>query len=335
MALKPHFRCRLSLVASVKQKKTAGYTSNQIDRTMSNENLQLSPVEAVVPHTCVLAEGPVWDARQQSICWVDIQEGIIHEWNTRQQQHHKLVVGELIGAIALSEDGHFLAALQNGLAIVNRYTGEKKKLLHPEAGIPNNRYNDGKCDPAGRFWIGSMALDTKQGAGSLYRIGSDLHCTTMLENLTISNGLAWSLDSTTFYFIDTPTGEVAAFDYDKQTGNISGKRTVIGLEANEGMPDGMTIDTEGMLWIAHYGGWQVSRWNPATGKKLLSVPLPVEKVTSCTFGGPHLQDLFITTAKEGLTEKQGAEQPLAGSLFVWKDCGFTGIEPVRFCLSFL
>ncbi len=142
--------------------------------------------------------------------------------------------------------------------------------------------------------------------------------------------MAWSPDHQTFYYIDTPTLEVVAYDYAVETGRISNKRIAIGIPAEEGFPDGMTIDKEGMLWIAHWDGWQVTRWNPNSGKKLLSIPLPAAKITSCTFGGDDLQDLYITSACTGLTEKMHDEQPLAGSLFVLKNCGFQGIEAAVF-----
>lgn len=297
---------------------------------MKKENTEAFAVEVVVSYTCILGEGPVWDVGRKTISWIDIQDGAIHEFDTAGEKHRVIQLNDLIGTIALCEDDKYLAALKSGLVLVDRATGETTPLLHPEANVVDNRFNDGKCDPAGRFWVGSMSLKTERGAGSLYMIDRHLHCTKQITNVTISNGLAWSPDEKTFYYIDTPTGEVAAFDYNKVTGSITNKQIVVTLPKDDGMPDGMTIDTEGMLWIGHYGGWQVSRWNPATGEKLLHIPLPVENVTSCTFGGDDLQDLYITSAKEGLSEKQLEEQPLAGSLFVVRNCGFSGIEPFRF-----
>jgi sugar lactone lactonase YvrE len=142
--------------------------------------------------------------------------------------------------------------------------------------------------------------------------------------------MAWSSDYKTFYYIDTPTCEVVAYDFDLLTGNIGNKRVVIRIPPQEGFPDGMTIDNEGMLWIAHWDGWQVSRWNPNKGKKLLSIPLPVAQITSCTFGGDNLQDLYITSARVNLTEEQLKQQPLAGSLFVLRNSGFHGTPSFEF-----
>jgi len=236
----------------------------------------------------------------------------------------------MVGAVALCTNGDFLAALKTGLAFINRTSAEVKLLHHPEIHLPGNRFNDGKCDPAGRFWVGTMALAETSGAGNLYMIEKDLSHFTKIEGVTISNGMAWSPDHKTFYYIDTPTFQVVAYDYEIQTGDISNRRVAISIEEKEGYPDGMTIDTEGMLWIAHWDGWQVARWSPVTGEKLLSIPLPAARITSCTFGGDDLEDLYITSASIGLTEKQREEQALAGSLFVVRNCGFRGMETVSF-----
>jgi len=286
--------------------------------------------EVVIPHCCLLGEGPVWDATNNSICWVDILNGVIHECSPSKNQHLKMPVKDMVGAIALCTSGNFLAALKSGLAFINRASGEVKMLHHPEAHLPENRFNDGKCDPAGRFWVGTMAVSERKEAGSVYMIEKDLSHSVKIAGVTISNGMAWSPDNKTFYFIDTPTFQVVAYDYDLKTGTIKNRRVVITVPKKEGFPDGMTIDTEGMLWIAYWDGWQLARWNPVTGEKLFSIPLPVARITSCTFGGEELQDLFITSASIGLTGKQHEEQPLAGSLFVVRDCGFQGMETNTF-----
>ncbi|MBD0294580.1 MAG: SMP-30/gluconolactonase/LRE family protein [Flavisolibacter sp.] len=286
--------------------------------------------EVLAPHCCLLGEGPVWDAANQSICWVDILNGNIHEFKLSKKQHRTIAVKDMIGAISLCTNGDFLAAMKSGLALISRESGKIKILCHPEVHLPENRFNDGKCDPAGRFWAGTMAVSERAGAGSVYTIEKDFSHSVKMEGVTISNGMAWSPDNKAFYFIDTPTFEVVAYDYDIKSGNISNRRVAVTIPKKEGFPDGMTIDREGMLWIAHWDGWQVARWNPQTGQKLLSIPLPAARITSCTFGGEDLQDLYITSASIGLTEKQHEEQPFAGSLFVIKNCGFQGMETVAF-----
>jgi len=286
--------------------------------------------EVVLQHTCLLGEGPLWDANKKRILWIDLLNGIIHEFHTQDQSHHILELGDVVGAVALTQSGNYLAALKSGLSIVNRTTGKIHFIHHPEKHLPSNRFNDGKCDPKGRFWVGTMSITEEVGAGSMYMFDSGMTCSKKFEGVTISNGLAWSADHKTLYYIDTPTYQVVAYDYDLITGDISNKRTVIRIPTSEGYPDGMTIDTDGMLWIAHWDGSQVARWNPFTGKKIFSIVLPVDRVTSCTFGGGDLRDLYITTARVGLTEKQLAAQPRAGSLFVVKNSGFQGFSTIQF-----
>ena len=290
----------------------------------------MTGIKTVVGHTCLLGEGPVWDARQKAIYWVDILNGEIHEFLIPRKLHRSILVEDMVGSVALCTNGNFIAALKSGLAFINKDNGKIEMLHHPEVHLPNNRFNDGKCDPAGRFWVGTMALSEEAGAGSVYMIEKDLSYTKQIDVVSVSNGMAWSPDRKTFYYIDTPTFEVVAYDYDAPTGAITNKRVVIRIPQGEGFPDGMTIDNEGMLWIGHWDGWQVARWNPFTGEKLLSIPFPAARITSCTFGGEGLRDLYVTSARVGLTEQQLAEQPLAGSLFVISNCGFKGMPAFEF-----
>ncbi len=288
------------------------------------------PIDIVVNHSALLGEGPVWDASRKLICWIDILNGEIHEFSTVQKTHRTIPVHQMIGSFAVCTNGNFIAALQNGLAFINRVSDEIKMISDPESHLPNNRFNDGKCDPAGRFWAGTMSLTEEPGAGNVYMMSNSLEPIKKISDVTISNGMAWSLDHRTFYYIDTPTSEIVAYDYDKASGEISNKRLVLKIAPEEGYPDGMTIDNEGMLWIAHWDGWQVTRWNPVSGEKLYQVQLPAAKITSCTFGGENLDDLYITSAKVGLSVDELKNQPLAGCLFVIKNCGFKGLNAVEF-----
>ncbi len=287
-------------------------------------------VECVIDHSSLLGEGPVWDARNSCICWLDILNGTIHQFSTITNQHNVLEVGQMIGCIALTTDGNFIAGLKEGIGWIDRHSGKVEILTQPEQDLPGNRFNDGKCDPAGRFWAGTMALSEEQHAGNLYMVHHDRSIQKKKTAVTISNGLTWNQDAKSMYFIDTPTYKVLAFDFDLKTGDITNEHVVIEIQEKDGAPDGMTIDNEGMLWIAHWGGWQVSRWNPHSGKKLMHITLPVEKVTCCTFGGKHLNDLYITTARIDLSDAELQQQPLAGSLFVIRDCGFQGLPAVEY-----
>lgn len=286
--------------------------------------------EIAVKIQCELGEGPVWSQQHQTICWVDILKGEIHQYDTLRAHLHTLSLHTLIGAIAICKSGRFIAAMQEGLVFVNRLDGKVEIIIHPELSLSKNRFNDGKCDPAGRFWIGTMAIDESSAAGSLYTLDQNFHVERKIANTTISNGMAWSPDEQKFYHIDTPTMKVMAYTYNKKQNQISRPSVVITIGKEDGYPDGMTIDNEGMLWIAHWNGWQVTRWNPETGRKLLDVKLPVANVSSVVFGGTDLQDLYITTARKGLSPQQLEDQPLAGSLFVVKNSGFRGLKAFDF-----
>lgn len=286
-------------------------------------------IETVTDHKCLLGEGPVWDAKESQMYWLDIFRGEIFCYSLASRTLHSYPIGEMVGSMALCTDGSLIFASKSGFGFLNKVTGKIKMLAKPEDHLPNNRFNDGKCDPAGRFWAGTMSLSEEKGAGNLYVLERN-QAHKKIENVTISNGLAWSLDYKTMYYIDTPTRKVVSFTFDKATGNISNRKIIIHIPKEDGYPDGMTIDTEGMLWIAHWDGWQVTRWHPVSGKKIHAIPLPAAKITSCTFGGNGLTDLYITSASVGLSPKELEKQPLAGSLFVIKNCGFQGMPTFEF-----
>ncbi len=285
--------------------------------------------QVVLDCICELGEGPVWVAENQQILWLDIKKGRIHSYNRDTKTHHSFSVGEMIGCIAQRSSGSFIAGLENGIAFIDIENNSVQHIINPEEGI-GNRFNDGKCDAAGRFWTGTMSLQEEENKGNLYVMDADLSIKKKIENVTISNGLAWNADNSIMYYINTPTNYIFAFDYDIQTGNISNQRVVIDLTHEKGCADGMTIDEEGMLWIAFYGGWRVDRYDPSTGKLLQQILLPAENVTCCTFGGSGLDDLYITTATQGMNEQALKEQPDAGKLFVVEHIGVKGMLPQKF-----
>lgn len=277
-----------------------------------------------------LGEGPIWDSVRKTICWADIINGEIHELDPNTKSHSIIQVNEMVGSFAVCTNGDFVAALEHGFSFVNRNSGAKIVIGDPESDLPGNRFNDGKCDPAGRFWAGSMSFNTTDASGHFYLLDHDLEIHKKMDGITISNGLDWSLDNKTFYYIDTPTFQVDAFDYDNATGEISNRRKVISIPKEEGFPDGMCIDMDGMLWIAHWGGWQIARWDPRSGEKLLCIKLPASQITSCCFGGENLQDIYITSAREGLSEEELKKEPLAGSLFRISNTKFIGRKANEF-----
>jgi sugar lactone lactonase YvrE len=190
-----------------------------------------------------------------------------------------------------------------------------RAIVNPESHLPGNRFNDGKCDPAGRFLAGSMDDAEVEASGSLYSLAPDGTVKTLLSGTRISNGLAWSPDYHTFYYIDTPTRVVMAYDYNLATGEIANPRPAVSVPPELGWPDGMTSDVEGMLWVALWGGAKLTRWNPATGQLVAEIPIPALNVSSCAFGGPDLTDLYVTSARKGMTAEQLAKYPLSGGLF--------------------
>jgi sugar lactone lactonase YvrE len=270
----------------------------------------------VHPSSNIVGEGPLWHSERQSFFWVDIDGQSIQEMTWPGKVFRSWPMPRKVGMIVPEEGDTVIAGLQGGLARFNLVNNQLDWLIGIEKDLTANRPNDGKCDAAGRLWMGTMELHGKAGEGSLYCIDNQLAVTTKLKGLSISNGLAWSLDNSVFYFIDTVTCRVDAHSFDIKTGRIEFKKTVITVPEGMGMPDGMTIDAEGMLWIAHWDGFAVRRWNPANGELLQEIGLPVPQVSSCTFGGKDLDQLFITTAREDFTAEQLAKYPLSGHVFI-------------------
>jgi len=262
-----------------------------------------------------LGEGPHWDGSSKCLYWVDIDNGELHRYDPATRRDDAIPIGHQVSAVVPCRSGGLLLATRQGICVFDSHTGIRRTIGHPESHLPGNRFNDGKCDASGRFWAGTMDVSGTAGAGSLYRIDTEGRIDRMVQGITCSNGIAWSLDGSTLYYIDTPTRQVVAYDYDMRQGSISGPRMAVDMAGEPGMPDGMTIDAEGMLWVAQWGGWQAARYDPATGAKLAQVQVPAAKVTSCAFGGDNLDILYITTARTGLNARQLEDQPLAGGLF--------------------
>lgn len=286
-------------------------------------------MECVLEARALLGEGPVWDVERGILYWVDIERGEVHRFDPGRFEDKAVSLGMRVGAVVPARSGELVVATQDGFGIFDQRKGRLTALANPEADNPDNRFNDGKCDPVGRFWAGTMSMSGRKGAGALYCLDTDASVTRRIEGVSISNGLAWSLDEQTMYFIDSPTRQVVAYDYDADTGEVANERVVVDVPAAEGTPDGMAIDAEGKLWIAMWGGWQVCRFDPGSGRLIESISLPVARVSSCAFGGPNLDWLYITTARKGLREEDLREQPLAGGLFRCRP-GVTGTEAYYF-----
>jgi sugar lactone lactonase YvrE len=269
-------------------------------------------VELVLDSRAALGEGPCWLADRQRLLWVDILAGQVHLLDPETAEDRAIPAGQPVGAAVPADDGRVVLALQDGFALLDPGSGKLERLADVERDRPDNRMNDGKCDCAGRFWAGTMAVDERTVSGALYRLEAG-RVTRVLDGVGISNGLGWSLDDARMYYVDTPTARVDVFDFDPVTGTVANRRPLLQVEGH-GKPDGMTVDAGGSLWVALWGGWRILHVLP-DGSVAGAVQLPVSQVTSCCFGGPDLGDLYVTTARKGLSPERLAAEPLAGGIF--------------------
>jgi len=281
------------------------------------------------PLNCDLGEGSLWDEQAQVLYWVDIIQDKVYCYNPKNNSNLAYDVGENVGAVVVTDNGKLLLALRSGFAWLDPDTGMVTHLYDPESDKPHTRFNDGKCDPVGRFWAGTMVENPKKGDGALYCLDTDLTVTRKLTNISCSNGLVWSSDQRRFYYIDTPTRQIQCFEYDIETASLGTRTVVADVPKEIGAPDGMAIDDSDGLWVALFGGGKVIRVNPVTRAIDYEVKVSAPHATSCAFGGPQLDELFITTARIGLNEEDRRAYPAAGALFSTK-VPFKGLPAHRF-----
>lgn len=284
--------------------------------------------EVAYPIQAIVGEGSLWDVDHQQLLWVDILDHKIYAFDPKTNSNRGFDLGQDIGTVVITESGLWAYVDQNGVGYMNPKTGETTQAQQPEKNNPEIRFNDGKCDPRGTFWAGTMAYDCENGAGTLYEFDSKGNTKIKIEGVTISNGLVWSSDRTKFYFIDSLTYEVHQYDYNKITGKIQNKKIVSTIDKNAGLPDGMAIDDEDHLWVALFGGGKVIRINSETGEIVFEVVLPVPNITSCAFGGANMDELYITTASYLMDREELEKYPLSGSLFHVK-VPFKGVLPTK------
>jgi len=282
-------------------------------------------IRCVADVQAVLGEGPVWVARESALYWLDIQgrtifrleeSGELSRWPTPFR----------VGSIAPRSTGGFIAGTDQGIAEIDLASGKLQVLLNPEEHLPGNRFNDGKVDRQGRFWVGSMDDGEREASGTLYRVGSDLGCTVVDDGYRVTNGPAFSPSGDVMYENDSARQVTYAFDLDRE-GKATNRRILLQF-SDGGYPDGMTVDSEGCLWIAFWDGWCIRRFSPE-GELLRTIEMPVQRPTSCAFGGPDLDRLYATSARKGLDETALAMQPKAGGLFM-TSAGVRGLEEVPF-----
>ncbi len=275
----------------------------------------MAAIDRIMPGGCLLAEGPVWNNEEQALYWVDIKGRAIHCFDPVTGEHRSWPMPEEIGSLAFRAGGGLVAALQTGFKAIDLETGTVTPILDPEADRPGNRFNDGKCDRAGRFWAGTMHNEEKEVSGALYRLDPDGRCTRVRADMMIVNGPAFSPDDSVLYVADTPRQLIFAFDLDLADGSLRHERVFADLTGQSGKPDGMTVDAQGYLWSALWDGWRVTRFAP-DGSVDREIRVPVPRPTSCAFGGPDLDVLYVTTAAYGLSEAERAEAPDSGGVLV-------------------
>jgi sugar lactone lactonase YvrE len=275
-----------------------------------------------------LGEGPVWDARSGRIIWVDITGRLVHRFDPASGADTAVGVPATPGiAIPRREGGGLVLAIGHGFGFLDD-AGAFEWIAELPQGPVTARMNDGNCDSAGRLWAGTAGLNAEPHAGALYRLDPDRAVTRVLEGITESNGIDWSPDDRLMYYVDTMERRIDAFDFDPDSGAIANRRPFAAIDEGEALPDGLTVDAEGNVWLALWGGAGLRRYAP-DGALTATVSVPTPNPTCPAFGGPDLDRLFITSAREGLSAEQLAHDPHAGALFVCEP-GVTGRPPHLF-----
>jgi sugar lactone lactonase YvrE len=269
-----------------------------------------------------LGEGPVWDAARGELIWVDIDRGLVHR-RSHGRANLTVHVGQPVGCAVPRAGGGLALALRDGFGLLPPGGGEPRLVAPVERDRRDTRMNDGACDSRGRFWAGTMSLGGDTRAAALYRLDPDLSVTRVLPGISISNGIAWAPDGSVLYHIDTPRRRIDLYDFDPVTGAVAGRRSVIPIDGGLGSPDGLTVDAEGGVWVALWGGSAVHRYSPE-GVLDERLELPVTNVSSCCFGDRDLGTLYVTTAARG-----AAHEPLAGAVFACRP-GLRGLPATPF-----
>jgi sugar lactone lactonase YvrE len=288
---------------------------------MTTGDVQQWSAELVLDAGAELGEGPRWDGEAGELVWVDIMVGAVHRFDPETGRDRSFTVGQPVGAANLRRSGGLVLALRDGIAFLDeRHPTELRWLAEIECDRPDTRMNDAACDPSGRLWAGTMDLEERNPAGALYRIEPAGAVETILRAVTVSNGIGWSPDGRRLYYVDSSTARLEVFDFEPAAGSVSGRRTVVRIPPDDGAPDGLTVDAEGCIWVALWEGWSIRRYCP-DGSLSGSVDVPAGRVTSCAFGGPALDTLYVTTARP---DEPDPRQPSAGGIFAVRP-GVTGL----------
>jgi len=286
-------------------------------------------VQCVHRVTSLLGEGPIWSPRDSVLYWVDILTPSVHWHDTRDATDHEIKLGSMVSVAIPKASGGLLVATSAGLMTLDTSTKNLTPLCHPEADRPGNRYNDGKCDRMGRLWIGSLDMATAANRGHLFRVDADGTWKKMDSGFSVANGLGWSPDNRQMYFTDSARRVIYVYDFDLLSGTVSNRRPLINLPGSDGTPDGLTVDEEGCLWVAVWDSWRVARYSPQ-GQEMSRIRMPVPRPTSCCFGGPNLDTLYVTSASLRLNQQALEAAPLSGSLFRLRIPGVRGLPETPF-----
>ncbi|MCC7112746.1 MAG: SMP-30/gluconolactonase/LRE family protein [Burkholderiales bacterium] len=288
----------------------------------------MAAAEIAVARPCILGESPVWDAASATLWWVDIRAPEILAWSPASGGVRSWRMPALVGSIVPRRAGGLLVGLQSGFHMFEPDTGALAFVAAPETELPKNRPNDARCDRAGRYWCGTMEDYGESARGTLYRMDADRRLEAIDGPFFVPNSICFTPDGRRMVFTDTRRGDILVFDYDEATGTRSSPRVLLAADAAPGRPDGSTVDAEGCVWNARYGGGCVVRITPH-GRVDRIVELPVSQPTSCAFGGPRLDELYVTTAAQRLTNEQRARQPAAGAILALRS-GVTGVPDTPF-----
>jgi sugar lactone lactonase YvrE len=286
-------------------------------------------IEVLVDVKTTLGEGPLWDVDEQRLYWIDSFDGRVFRCTADGRELRAWDVPQKIGSLCLRRSGGAIVSLARGLHFLDFNTGDLSLIHDPEPDRPNNRLNDGKVDKQGRFIVGSMDTMEEGPNSALYRLDPDLTVTTLETGIIVSNGPCWSPDGNTFYFTDTWSGEISAYDYDQKTGSLRNKRRLCRMMDDVGAFDGATVDAEGCVWSAHVYAGRIVRYTPE-GSVDRVIEMPVKKVTSVMFGGPNLDILFVTSMAKPPLPRFPGDGVLRGSLFAIHDLGVRGVPEARF-----
>lgn len=273
-----------------------------------------------------LGEGAFWNYKTQELLWIDIEKQYLYVYNPKLNTNKKIEMPSKIGTVVPSSlNNTVIVALADGIYKVDLVSHQLTQLSDIERTMTENRFNDGKCDPNGNLWVGSMHLNQDKPNANLYKIDADGIATEMIDQVTISNGIVWTKDGKIMYYIDTPTGVIKGYDFDVKNSTISNERVVVKVDPKHGFPDGMAIDENDNLWVGMWNGNAVAQFNPRSGKLLAKINVPAHNVTSCAFGGENLETLYITTASLDMNEEEEIKYKHAGAVFQVKP----GVKGVR------